>query len=85
MKILLKSARVEVELLEVAFILITIEPGKEDKILNDLKTMPEVKEEYRVNGVYSMIVRVETEDIKYFVIKIRRLVGVCSTMTMIAL
>jgi DNA-binding Lrp family transcriptional regulator len=72
-------------LLEVAFVLITVEPGKERDVLNALKTMPEVKEAHRVYGIYDTIARVETEDIKYLVIKIRRVNGVRSTLTMIAL
>jgi anthranilate phosphoribosyltransferase len=70
--------------LVIAFILINVELGKEDKTLEDIKSIPEVKEAYSVFGVYDIVTRVETEDVKQLVRKIRLTDGVHSTLTMIA-
>ena len=72
--------------METAFILLTSELGFEREILEFLETIPEVKEAFRLYGVYDIIFRVEAdtrEDIKASVRKIRNMEIVRSTLTMI--
>ena len=71
------------KVLEVAFVLIKVEIGKEEDVLNTLKAMPEVREAYGVYGVYDTIARIQTENVKETVNKIRLLEGVRTTLTMI--
>jgi DNA-binding Lrp family transcriptional regulator len=70
-----------------AYLLLNVETGTEEEVMNDLKTHQEVKEAWMVYGVYDIIVRVETgtmEELKNVVSwTIRRLDRVRSTMTMI--
>ena len=70
-----------------AYLLLNVETGTEEEVLNDLKTHQEVKETWMVYGVYDIIVRVETETMEKLknVVSwtIRRLDRVRSTMTMI--
>jgi DNA-binding Lrp family transcriptional regulator len=69
--------------MDVAFVLINAEIGKEEKVLEDLKIFSEVKASYGVYGVYDIIARIETEDVKEVVNRIRLIEGVHSTLTMI--
>jgi DNA-binding Lrp family transcriptional regulator len=70
-----------------AYLLLNVETGTEEEIMNKLKTLQEVKEARMVYGVYDIIVRVETEtmeELKNVVSwTVRRLDRVRSTMTMI--
>ena len=70
-----------------AYLLLNVETGTEEEVMNSLKDLSEVKEARMVYGVYDIIVRVETEtmeDLKNVVSwTIRRLNRVRSTMTMI--
>ncbi len=70
-----------------AYLLLNVETGTEEDVMNDLKTHQEVKEAWMVYGVYDIIVRVETETMEKLknVVSwtIRRLDRVRSTMTMI--
>ncbi len=71
-----------------AYLLLNVETGTEEDVINKLKELQEVKEAWMVYGVYDIIVRVETgtmEELKNVVSwTIRRLDRVRSTMTMIA-
>ncbi|MEM1545159.1 MAG: Lrp/AsnC ligand binding domain-containing protein [Candidatus Methanomethylicia archaeon] len=73
----------------VAYVLINVESGSEDEILDRLVTVDEVKEVYFVYGVYDIIVKVVAENIdkirEIITWKIRRLEKVKSTVTMIAI
>ncbi len=66
-----------------------VEPGSEDKVLNEVRKVPNVKECHRVYGVYDMIAKVEADSmdaLKEIVTwKIRRLDGVRSTLTAIVI
>ncbi len=72
----------------IAFVLLNVEPGGEEEVLKELRGIPEVKEAYRVYGVYDTVVKVEApsaEKLKEIITwKIRRLQKVRSTLTMLA-
>jgi DNA-binding Lrp family transcriptional regulator len=46
-----------------AFVLIVVKPGNEEKVYEELKKDPRVKEAYRVYGEYDIILRVEVPTI----------------------
>ena len=70
----------------VAYVLINVELGKEKDILNQLRSIENVKEVNAVYGVYDIITKVEAdsmEKLKEIVTyKIRRLADIRSTLTM---
>ena len=70
-----------------AFLLLNVVIGTEEMVMRKLESIQEIKEARMVYGVYDLIVRVETEDIKglknLVSWRIRRLDNVRSTMTMI--
>jgi len=72
-----------------AYLLINAESGSETNVMNGLKKTNAVKEAHMVYGVYDIIARLEAEtmaDLKDSISwKIRRLDGVRSTFTMIAM
>ena len=45
-----------------AFVLINVEIGGEEEVLNNLRKIEEVKEAYMLFGVYDIIVKVEAEN-----------------------
>lgn len=71
-----------------AYVLINTEPASGEEVLKQLKTLMFVKEAYRVYGVYDALVVTEVEkaeDLKNLVFaEIRRMQGVRSTLTMMA-
>jgi len=75
--------------LAVAYVLVNIESGSENEVLDKLASIDEVKEVYFVYGVYDIVVKIEAENvdkIKEIVTwRIRRLDKVRSTVTMIAM
>lgn len=70
----------------VAFVLINSELGKEEELLKELRSIPNVKEAHFIYGVYDVIVKVEAESMEKLkdlvTFKIRRLSDVRSTLTM---
>ena len=70
----------------IAYVLINVELGKEKDILNQLRSIENVKEVNAVYGVYDIIAKVEAdsmEKLKEIVTyKIRRLADIRSTLTM---
>ena len=72
-----------------AFVLFNTESGREEEIIIELKNIDEVKEVFRVYGLYDVIAKVEsdtTDKVKEIIIwKLRNLKGVKSTLTMIVL
>ena len=70
-----------------AYLLLNVEMGTEEEVIDSLKPLQEVKEAWMVYGVYDIVVRVEAEtmeELKNVVSwTIRRLDRVRSTMTMI--
>jgi DNA-binding Lrp family transcriptional regulator len=75
--------------LAIAYVLVNIESGSENEVLDKLASIDEVKEVYFVYGVYDIVVKIEAENvdkIKEIVTwRIRRLDKVRSTVTMIAM
>jgi DNA-binding Lrp family transcriptional regulator len=72
-----------------SYVLINVEPGMEEKVLGEVRNVPNVKECHRVYGVYDMIARVEADSLdrlkEIVTWKIRRLEGVRSTLTAIVI
>jgi len=71
-----------------AYILLISVIGSEDDILEDLKDIPEVKETFKVYGVYDIILKVEADTmdkIKETISKIRTMEKVRSTISMIVI
>jgi DNA-binding Lrp family transcriptional regulator len=72
-----------------SYVLMNVELGSEDKVLKEVRMVPNVKECHRVYGVYDMIAKVEAdsmEKLKEIVTwKIRRLEGVRSTLTTVVM
>jgi len=69
-----------------AFVLINVEIGLGKKMLDALKTIPEVKEAHQLYGVYDIIARVKSDtmlNLKDAIKRIRQLEKVRSTLTMI--
>ena len=72
-----------------AFVLFNTELGREENIIRDLKNFEEVKEVFRVYGVYDIIAKVESDTMdkvkEIITWKLRKLTGVKSTLTMIVM
>ena len=72
-----------------AFVLMNADLGSEDSIVNELKKLEGVKEDYQVYGVYDIVAQVEAntmERVKETITwKLRKLNGVKSTLTMIVM
>ena len=70
-----------------AFVLINVESGSEDEVLNEIKRLEGVEEAYFSYGVYDLITRIKSdtmENLKDMVTrKIRALKKVRSTLTLI--
>jgi DNA-binding Lrp family transcriptional regulator len=70
-----------------AFLLINADLSSDDKVMSELRKIPNVKESYTVYGLFDIVVRVEAESmekLKEIVTgKIRRFQNVRSTLTMI--
>jgi DNA-binding Lrp family transcriptional regulator len=70
------------------FILLIVQPGKEDEIYRILKDRPEVKEIYKVYGDYDILIRVEIPNIKaldeFHDKVLRKIPGIEMTETLIA-
>ena len=70
-----------------AFILVNVEPGTEEQVIKQLKSIDGVKESYVTYGVYDLILRAKAEtmeELKDFISrKIRTSKQVLSTLTLI--
>jgi DNA-binding Lrp family transcriptional regulator len=70
-----------------AFVLINVESGSEDEVLNELKRIEGVEEAYFSYGVYDLITKIKSdtmEKLKEMVTRqIRSLTKVRSTLTLI--
>jgi DNA-binding Lrp family transcriptional regulator len=75
-----------VKKLALAFILVNVETGMENEVLQEVSKVPGVREAYLVYGVYDLLVKIEADSagaLREAVINhIRRLSGVRSTLTM---
>jgi len=72
-----------------SYVLINVQLGSEEKLLEEIRKLPYVKECHRLYGVYDMIAKVEADSMdqlkEIITWKIRRLEGVRSTTTTIAM
>ncbi len=72
-----------------SYVLMNVELGAEEKVLEEVRKVPNVKECHRLYGLYDIIARVEADSmgtLKQVVTwKIRRLDGVRSTLTTIVM
>jgi DNA-binding Lrp family transcriptional regulator len=71
------------------YVLLNVEVGSEEKVLEEVRKVPNVKECHRLYGIYDVIAKVEADSmdgLKEIVTwKIRRLNGVRSTITTVAM
>lgn len=69
-----------------AFVLINSDLGKEENLIEEIRSIDDVKEVYLTFGVYDIIAKVQTKNMNYLkelvAFKIRRLKDVRSTLTM---
>ena len=72
-----------------SYVMMNVNLGSEQKVLEEVRKVPSVKECYRVYGVYDMIAKVEADSMdslkQIITWKIRRLDGVRSTLTAIVM
>tara|TARA_B100001971_G_C17744849_1_gene312486 strand:- start:215 stop:445 length:231 start_codon:yes stop_codon:yes gene_type:complete len=72
-----------------ALVLLNVDLGDEEKVLEQTRKIDGVREAHRVYGIYDMILKIEgdlTEEMKTIITeKIRRIQGVRSTLSLIAL
>ncbi|HMK82686.1 MAG TPA: Lrp/AsnC ligand binding domain-containing protein [Candidatus Bathyarchaeia archaeon] len=72
-----------------SYVLMNVELGSEERVLKEVRTIPNVKECHRVYGVYDMIAKVEADSMdklkEVVTWKIRRLDGVRSTLTTVVM
>ena len=70
-----------------AYTLLKIVPGKEKEVISKLQEFVEVSEVMGVYGIYDMILKIETNDVKaldeFIYYKLRVLEGVTETLTFI--
>ena len=70
-----------------AFILLDVNPGKDEEVVEDVRKIPRVREAHRVFGVYDIIIEAEVKDkegLRNLVSKnIATISGVRSSLTMI--
>jgi DNA-binding Lrp family transcriptional regulator len=70
----------------VAFILINVVPGSEGEVIQELKTIENIRDAYLVYGLYDAVVKVEArtqQEVKETITwKIRRMEKIRSTMTL---
>ncbi|MCS7135874.1 MAG: Lrp/AsnC ligand binding domain-containing protein [Nitrososphaerota archaeon] len=72
--------------MQIAYVLLSVEPGYEEETLSELKQIPNVKEACRVYGVYDIVVRIEAEDhekLRTMISRIRHIQRIRSTTTLI--
>jgi DNA-binding Lrp family transcriptional regulator len=72
-----------------AFVLLDVKPGEDERVLEDVKKLPGVKEAHRVYGIYDIIIEIEIGDkegLHKLVSKgLAEIPGVRSTLTMIVM
>ena len=71
------------------YVMINVELGSEAKLLGEVRRIPQVRECHRIYGVYDVIAKIEADSLdavkKVVTLKIRRMPGVRSTLTTIAI
>jgi DNA-binding Lrp family transcriptional regulator len=78
---------VNFDIMAIAYVLISSALGSDESILKELEKIPEVKEVQAIYGVYDIIAKVQSDDVKHLkhavTDKIRRMTGVRATNTLI--
>ncbi len=73
--------------LAIGYVLITTATGKESKVLEQMRKLPEIGEVHQLFGQYDMIARVETTDYDRMcdivLRKVRTIQGITGTRTLI--
>ena len=73
--------------MRLAYVMINVEVGAKDEVLEEVRGIPEVKEAHLIYGVYDIIVRVEAETVQglkdIVASKIRSIDNVRSTLTLV--
>lgn len=72
--------------MQVAYTLLTVEPGHEEEVMSELKHVENVKEAYRVYGVYDIVAKIIAEDnekLRNTISRIRHIPRIKSTTTLI--
>ena len=72
----------------IAYVLLNSEMGFERDVLKDLKDIPEVREAFKIYGIYDIIIKVEADtmgDLKKLTKEIRQMEKVRATLTMIVI
>jgi DNA-binding Lrp family transcriptional regulator len=71
-----------------AFVLVVVKPGKEEKVFDEMRKDPRVKEAHRVYGEYDIIARVEVPSVeeldRFHDETLRRIPDIEMTETLIA-
>jgi len=73
-------------MMAIAFVLLNAEMGFDRDVLKDMKDIPEVREAFRIGGIYDIIIKVEAdtrEDLNDLIKEIRQMEKVRSTLMMI--
>ena len=69
-----------------AYVMISTEIGSEERVVNDLKVLPQIRETYMVYGIYDVITKVEFANRKelseIIIKKIRGIHGIKNTITL---
>ncbi len=70
-----------------AFLLLNVKPGHEEEVMNNLRTINEVKYAHRVYGVYDAVVKVEAESMdalkKVVNTRIKKIENITSVISLI--
>ncbi len=73
----------------IAFLLLNVKLGREEEVLNALRTINEVKYAHRVYGVYDTIVKVEAESMdalkKVVNTRIKKIENITSVVSLIVM
>ena len=74
--------------MEIAHVLVTCEDKREDDVINEMKSIKEVREIKKTFGAYNAVIRVEAESVqkikRVMSEKIRNRPGILSTLTLVS-
>jgi len=74
--------------MEIAHILVTCEDKREDDVLDEMKSIKEIREIKKTFGAYNAVIRIEAESVqkikRVMADKIRNRPGILSTLTLVS-
>ncbi|MGI9566721.1 MAG: Lrp/AsnC ligand binding domain-containing protein [Nitrosopumilus sp.] len=74
--------------MEIAHILVTYEDKREDDVLDEMKSIKEIREIKKTFGAYNAVIRIEAESVqkikRVMADKIRNRPGILSTLTLVS-